>query len=126
MHCGGVGPLPLSERMGKLQCKANELSVFLIFACIPQAWQERVNLIKINGEKEWDKSQYEYSLCPYASTACAPACTRNRDPSKHRAASLPSVVSYSSAALHLQVGGCSLLPQLVLPGWGGVKRPRRH
>jgi len=28
-----------------------------------------VNLIKINGEKEWDKSQYEYSLRLYASTA---------------------------------------------------------
>lgn len=105
MHCGGVGPLSLSERVGKLQCKANELSVFLIFACIPHAWQERVNLIKINGEKEWDKSQYEYSLCLYASTACAPACTWNSDPSKHRAASLPSIVSNSSAA-----PVCRLLP----------------
>lgn len=72
-------PFPLfSERLGKLKCKASWLSVFLIFTCVPQAWQERVNLIKINGEKEWDKSQYEYSQCLYASVAYAGSCLHSK------------------------------------------------
>lgn len=117
MHCGGVGPLSLSERVGKLQCKANELSVFLIFACIPQAWQERVNLIKINGEKEWDKSQYEYSLCLYTQAQCVllPALGTAIPESTEQPPPPPT-------ALQLQFGGCSLLPQLVLPGSGVVRR----
>lgn len=56
-----------------------------------------MNLIKINGEKEWDKSQYEYSQCLQASTAHS-SCQHPVTPARHGGASLPLAVSSTSGS----------------------------
>lgn len=84
--CGAVGPFPLfSGRLGGLKHKASPPSVFSVLGCVLWAWQGRLNLIKINGEKEEDKSRYEYSQCLYASsTQLLPASNlRHEEPPAH-------------------------------------------
>lgn len=82
------------KKLEKLKYKASLLVVFLIFLMFPR--QQRANLIKINGEKELNKSQYEYSRlrCDCAAHRDA-GCVGNDNtcPAQWSWASLPFVSS---------------------------------
>lgn len=71
-----------------------------------------MNLIKINGEKEWDKSQYEYSLCLYASAAHIAHWHWSGDSSRARRSLLPSIASHNAApgAPQTHLGAAPALP----------------
>lgn len=75
-----------------------------------------MNLIKINGEKEWDKSQYEYSRCLCKrSTQLLPAFKTSNSKARR---SLPALHCLQQqqlfGALQLHFGGCFLPPLLAL------------